>query len=508
MRRAAGKTLRDGEPRRRPAPGRTALAATILSCAVAHAPAQAAVDVTNGPVAFEQGPGPSAAIGRANPDGTDLRSALVAAGPTDRDPAFDATGTRLALTSTRTGDEEIWVAAADGSGPANVSRHPARDNDPAWSPDGRIAFTSTRAGAPHVFVMDADGAGVRQLTDGESTDQQPSWSPDGTEIVFASDRAGTRQLFVVDVASGVVRRLTGGAEPKADPAWGPEGAIAFTAGEVGAQRIHRLDPDGEQRRLTEGPWDEHFPRWSPDGTQIAYTGYDAIRVMRADGEPALLFTGFPPGTRDAAWGRLPAVPPTARPTQGETFIVAPGADGVAAVRTGETSVDSVLPSEVRGPVAVPADALGVDVRQGAVTVRVATGAEAADTTTARLSGGRFSVRQPSAGAAPVFTFRGPRAGCGGAAAARLLQRQRGTFRGRSTARARTKRGYVPGGAKGTRWTLVRGCRGIRFSVGEGSITVTLRRGMTWRRDDVVRTVRRPARTITVRAGEPGVFVRD
>ena len=158
--------------------------------------------------------------------------------------------------------------------------------------------------------------------------------------------------------------------------------------------------------------------------------------------------------------------------------------------------------------AVPADALGVDVRQGTVTVRVATGAEAADTTTARLSGGRFSVRQPGAGAAPVFTFRGPPAGCGGAAAARLLQRQRGTFRGKSTARARTKRGYVPGGAKGTRWTLVRGCRGIRFSVEEGSIAVTLRRGMTWRRDDAARTVRRPVRTITVRAGEPAVFVRD
>src|SRR3712207_9535059 len=75
--------------------------------------------------------------------------------------------------------EEIWVAAADGSGQANVARNPARDNDPAWSPDGRIAFTSTRAGAPHLFVMDAGGAGVRQLTDGEGTDQQPSWSPSG-----------------------------------------------------------------------------------------------------------------------------------------------------------------------------------------------------------------------------------------------------------------------------------------------------------------------------------------
>jgi hypothetical protein len=450
----------------------------------------------------------AAVIARANPDGTDLRESLVAAGPTDRDPAFDATGTRLAFTSTRTGDEEVWVATADGAGPANVSRHPARDNDPAWSPDGRIAFTSTRAGPPHVFVMDADGTAVRQLTDGDGTDQQPSWAPAGAEIVFASDREGTRQLYVVDVASGVVRRLTSGAQPKADPSWGPEGAIAFTAGEPGAQDIHRLDPDGRQRPVADSPWDEHFPRWSPDGTQIAYTGYDTVRVLQADGEPTMLFASFPPGTRDPAWGRLPAPPPAAQPTQGETFTVSPGANGVAAVRVGETSVIAELPSQIRGPVEVPAEALGVDVQQGAVTVRVATGDGPEGTTSARLSGGRFSVRQRGAAAAPEFTFRGPGDGCGAATAARLALRQRGSFSGKSTARAWTKRGYVPGGAKGTRWTLVRGCRGLRFSVAEGSITVTLRRGMTWRRGDAPRrTVRRAVRTITLRAGEPGAFVR-
>ena len=54
---------------------------------------------------------------------------------------------------------------ADGSGKRNLTRNPAKDVRPSWSPDGRrIAFVSDRDGRLEAHVMNADGSGQRSLT--------------------------------------------------------------------------------------------------------------------------------------------------------------------------------------------------------------------------------------------------------------------------------------------------------------------------------------------------------
>jgi Tol biopolymer transport system component len=53
---------------------------------------------------------------------------------------------------------------ANGSGQRNLTRNPAFDADPAWSPDGRkIAFVSHRDGSYGIYVMNADGSGQQRL---------------------------------------------------------------------------------------------------------------------------------------------------------------------------------------------------------------------------------------------------------------------------------------------------------------------------------------------------------
>ena len=48
---------------------------------------------------------------------------------------------------------------------------------------GRIAFESTRSGNSDIYVMNADGTGLKQLTNHPEWDHSPAWSPDGQRIV-------------------------------------------------------------------------------------------------------------------------------------------------------------------------------------------------------------------------------------------------------------------------------------------------------------------------------------
>jgi Tol biopolymer transport system component len=50
---------------------------------------------------------------------------------------------------------------ADGTNVQQLTRFGSQDDAPVWSPDGkRIAFSSDRYGDREIFVMDADGTNV------------------------------------------------------------------------------------------------------------------------------------------------------------------------------------------------------------------------------------------------------------------------------------------------------------------------------------------------------------
>src|SRR5690606_23228326 len=83
----------------------------------------------------------------------------------------------------------IWVVNADGSNPMQLTRTPANDRSPRFSPDGQwIAFTSNRMGNNDVFIIPAMGGEPRQLTFYSGNDDVQYWTPDGSRIVFSSNR--------------------------------------------------------------------------------------------------------------------------------------------------------------------------------------------------------------------------------------------------------------------------------------------------------------------------------
>jgi Tol biopolymer transport system component len=191
----------------------------------------------------------------------------------------------FAFVSRRDFDAEIYVMAADGAQPRNLSGDPGDDTQPRWSPDGsRIAFMSTRSGSSELYVMDADGSAVEELSDGSA--EQAVWSPDGSTIVFTRRRSGGTELYrvPVDGSSPPVQVTSGGGTA---PAWSPAGdRIAFER--LGTIVVASSD-GSNPTAVTTG--DDSQPSWSPDGSRIAYVHASTAQLANvriadvAGGEP-------------------------------------------------------------------------------------------------------------------------------------------------------------------------------------------------------------------------------
>jgi dipeptidyl aminopeptidase/acylaminoacyl peptidase len=136
--------------------------------------------------------------------------AVVASSFFDGHPHFSPDGRRIAFASDRSGDRtEIWLAAADGSGPVQLTRGPgSKQRSSCWSPDGRhVAFDSLSAdGQWDIWTLDTEGGAPVRLTKGGGT--VPSWSRDGRFVYFHSERDGSGQVFRVPASGGAEERVT------------------------------------------------------------------------------------------------------------------------------------------------------------------------------------------------------------------------------------------------------------------------------------------------------------
>ncbi len=100
-----------------------------------------------------------------------------AEGNLNQSPAWSSDGSKLAFSSSRSGDPEIWVADASGGNARRVTYFAGPDVSPTWNPrtNAQIAWVSGRTGLPQIYIMDQDGANIQRMTDGGYA-VSPSWS--------------------------------------------------------------------------------------------------------------------------------------------------------------------------------------------------------------------------------------------------------------------------------------------------------------------------------------------
>jgi Tol biopolymer transport system component/Ca2+-binding RTX toxin-like protein len=188
---------------------------------------------------------------------------------------------------------EIFTVRPDGSGLRRLTDNNNDEWGPAWSPDGtRIAFSSTRDGNSEIYVMDRTGGDVTHLTENDASDGVPAWSPDGTKIAFSSSRDDPEDimfdLYVMDADGGNVRKVVGGPAQEWNATWSPNGRrLAFDRN--GSIFTVRSDGTDLKKLTSRRRMDASNSSWSHDGRRILFQaqkteerGMD-IFVMRRDG---------------------------------------------------------------------------------------------------------------------------------------------------------------------------------------------------------------------------------
>jgi tricorn protease len=147
----------------------------------------------------------------------------------DREIAWSSDGKRLAYVSDRSGEEEIYVQAQDGSAPAVqlTSGSSSRYYAPRWSGDDkRIAF-SDNTGRLYVIEV-ATKRRVTVARDPAELTQDYGWSPDGRFLSYSLDESnGFSGVFVWSAADEKSRRITPPLFNAHSPAWAPNGELLY-----------------------------------------------------------------------------------------------------------------------------------------------------------------------------------------------------------------------------------------------------------------------------------------
>ncbi len=221
---------------------------------------------------------------------------------------------------------QIWLGEVARGVRTRLTTGPSSNTGPIWSPDGsKIAFQTDRKHQADIYVKAADGSGPEEpITDEEGQRIPTDWSRDG-QITYLDREAAGGRLMQLSVIPASAPRKPFTLIPRAPKDFGfsvrvsPDGRwVAYDLDESGRPEVYAISfPDGRGKVQISNNGGI-APKWTRGGKEIVYSDFDG-NLMSVDIDASRgLHAGTPKALFRLPEGALFGFEPMA---EGERFLV-------------------------------------------------------------------------------------------------------------------------------------------------------------------------------------------
>jgi Tol biopolymer transport system component len=215
----------------------------------------------------------------------------------------------IAIRDPQTKTRDIWIMDLLRGTKTRLTFDPADDPVAVWSPDGtRIAFTSDRLGQRDIYQKLSDGSAPEELLLGRKGEEKfvNEWSPDGKYVVYDIPFSVGPRLFALPLAGDrkpVPLVNTGFISQQGQLS--PNGRwLAYRSLEAGRSDVYvqgfTLDSSKSSGKWQISTTGGELPRWRRDGKELFYHFGNTFFAVDVKTEGASFEAGIPKPMFDAA----------------------------------------------------------------------------------------------------------------------------------------------------------------------------------------------------------------
>jgi Tol biopolymer transport system component len=223
-------------------------------------------------------------------------------------PALSHDGSRLAV-EIGMDASDIWIYDLQRDSRTRFSFETASDRHPLWSPDdSRLAYSSAREAQGEIWVRPTSGLGDAELVfTADTSIILTDWSSDGRLILFDYQHlAGENDLDVwgLDMETLEAKAYVSGKFAQNEARLSPDGRwIAYSSNESGKDEIYVQGfPEADGRWMVSndgGARGAYTPVWGDDGRELFYRRGNSVLAI-----PVTPGVGFAFGTPRTLFGLM------------------------------------------------------------------------------------------------------------------------------------------------------------------------------------------------------------